>query len=122
MTSFQPDGWPTVTARIITPQVAEVVAFLRAVFDASGDLEITKPSEMRIGDSMVMVSDGGGVWPPHAGFCKVYVADAERTYVAALAAGAVSIEAPAIMPWGDRQATVRDPCGNIWQISTYLGR
>jgi uncharacterized glyoxalase superfamily protein PhnB len=33
---------------------------------------------------------------------------------------AVSVEAPADMPYGDRRATVRDEWENTWQIATPL--
>ena len=48
-----------------------------------------------------------------------YVEDTDTVYRRALQAGAVSIEEPAEMPYGDRRATVEDPCGNIWQIATH---
>jgi uncharacterized glyoxalase superfamily protein PhnB len=35
-------------------------------------------------------------------------------------AGAVSLEATLNTPYGDRRATVKDPCGNIWQIATHM--
>jgi uncharacterized glyoxalase superfamily protein PhnB len=50
-----------------------------------------------------------------------YVDDADATYARAIAAGAVSIEAPCYTPYGDRRAMIADPSGNEWQIATYLG-
>jgi len=51
-------------------------------------------------------------------FLYLYVDDADASYRHALAAGAVSIEEPGDMPYGDRRGMVEDPCGNIWQIAT----
>jgi uncharacterized glyoxalase superfamily protein PhnB len=121
VTKFRPDGWPTVTPRLFTKDVAGLVEFLRLVFGAVGEIRPGIPVELRIGDSVIMVSDGGGVRDPHPGFLYVYVADADAAYRAAIAAGAASIEAPADMPYGDRRATVRDAWGNDWQIATYRG-
>jgi hypothetical protein len=42
------------------------------------------------------------------------------TYRLALAAGGVSIEEPLDTPYGDRRGMVRDPWGNVWQISHVL--
>jgi PhnB protein len=42
-------------------------------------------------------------------FLYVYVEDVDATYVKALAARAVSLEAPADMPYGDRRAMVKEP-------------
>jgi uncharacterized glyoxalase superfamily protein PhnB len=66
-----------------------------------------------------MVSDGGGIREPLAGFLYVYVEDADAVYRVAIDAGAVSIEAPTDMPYGDRRAMVQDAWGNIWQIATH---
>jgi len=37
---------------------AAAVEFLRTVFDATGDAVSHRPAEMRIGDSLVLVSEG----------------------------------------------------------------
>jgi uncharacterized glyoxalase superfamily protein PhnB len=49
------------------------------------------------------------------------VENADKTYARALEAGALTIEKPVDMPYGDRRATVQDPRGNIWQIATHGG-
>jgi PhnB protein len=116
--AYKPEGWPAVTPRLFATDVAGLVHFLKAVFDARGDLNTGRPSELRIDDAMVMVSDGGGVRDPMPSFLYVYVPDADLTYRRAIAAGAEALEAPTDMPYGDRRATVRDQWGNIWQIAT----
>ncbi|MFI4933795.1 MAG: VOC family protein [Caulobacterales bacterium] len=120
MNRFQPDGWPTVTPRIFTDDVEGLVAFLRSVFHGSCDFNPGRPAEVKIGDSMVMVSHGDGVRAAQTAFLYVYVEDAEDAYRKALDAGAVSIEAPTTMPYGDRRATIQDGWGNTWQIATRL--
>jgi uncharacterized glyoxalase superfamily protein PhnB len=118
MSKHKPDGWPTVTPRIFTPDVAGLVAFLKSVFGGEGEVRADMPTEIRIGDSIVMVSDGGGVRDAMPAFLYVYVADTDATFERAIAAGAEAIEGPSNMPYGDRRATVRDRWGNIWQIAT----
>ena len=73
---------------------------------------------MRIGDSMLELSDGGEAWPPRPAAIHVYVPDADATYARAVAAGARSLVAPMDMPYGDREADVTDPFGNNWYIGT----
>ena len=51
-----PDGWHTVTPRLIVDDTARLVEFLRQAFGATGEYQVERPSEMRIGDSVVMVS------------------------------------------------------------------
>jgi uncharacterized glyoxalase superfamily protein PhnB len=122
MNTFKPDGRRTVIPRVITDDVAGLVGFLKIVFGAIGELQSGAPTEMRIGDSVVMVSDGGGAREAMPAFLYVYVENADETYQRAIAAGAQSIERPADMPYGDRRAMVRDSWGNVWQIATYRGR
>jgi RimJ/RimL family protein N-acetyltransferase len=55
-------------------------------------------------------------------FLYLYVDDVDATYSRALEAGAVSVEEPENMPYGDRRGVVKDPCGNIWQIATYVNQ
>jgi PhnB protein len=121
LSGFRPDRWPTVIPRLFTSDVVGLVNFLRATFDAHGEVRHGVPVEVRIGDSIILVSDGGGVREPSTGFFYVYVEDADAVYRAAIQTGAFSIEAPADMPYGDRRATLRDAWGNIWQIATYRG-
>ncbi|MDT2007090.1 VOC family protein [Rhodococcus opacus] len=92
------------------------VEFLRRVFDGSGEVEDGRPAEIRIGDSLVMVTQMGerDVFPA---FLYVYVGDADETYRRALEAGAETLEAPLDTPYGDRRAMVRDPYGNVFQIA-----
>jgi PhnB protein len=122
MNTFKPDGRRTVIPRVITDDVAGLVGFLKIVFGAIGELQSGAPTEMRIGDSVVMISDGGGAREAMPAFLYVYVENADETYQRAIAAGAQSIERPADMPYGDRRAMVRDSWGNVWQIATYRGR
>jgi uncharacterized glyoxalase superfamily protein PhnB len=119
MAKFQPDGWHTVTPRIVVRDPENLIGFLSAVFHAQGDFRNALPSEIRIGDSIVMVSGGDGLRDPMPAFLYVYVDDSDSTYKRALLAGATSLEEPADMPYGDRRAMVRDRWGNTWQIATH---
>jgi len=118
MTQSKPIGWPSVVPRIFTSDIAGLTGFLRTVFGADGELRSGAPTEIRIGDSIILISDGGGVREAMPAFLYVYVENADETYRRAIAAGAESIETPADMPYGDRRATVRDSWANVWQIAT----
>ncbi|MGF6267372.1 PhnB protein [Paraburkholderia youngii] len=119
MTNFQPDGWHTVTPRIIVRDPENLIAFLKQVFQARGEFRAGLPAEIRIGDSVLMVSGGDGLRDPATAFLYVYVEDADSTYRRAIAANAVTIEEPTDMPYGDRRAMVIDEWGNTWQIATH---
>lgn len=117
MTAWIPEGWHSVTPRLVVADPAKMVQFLRRAFDARGELEPERPSLLKIGDSIVMISSVGPR-SPTAAFLYLYVEDVETTYQQALSAGAVSLEPPRDLPYGDRRAMVKDPCGNDWQIAT----
>ena len=120
MTNATPAGWHSVTPRLVVSDPARLVEFLKQAFGATGDLQTERPSVIRIGDSLVMISSVG---PREAmpAFLYLYVDDADTTYQRALEAGAVSLEEPLDTPYGDRRGMVQDPCGNVWQIATHKG-
>ncbi len=120
MTASTPDGWHSVTPRLVVEDTAGLVRFLQEAFGAAGEYRTEAPSEMRIGDSIVMVS-GVGVREPMPAFLYLYVDDIDATYGRALQAGATSVEEPIDTPYGDRRGMVKDPCGNLWQIATHGG-
>jgi PhnB protein len=114
-----PAGYHSVTPRMVVGDVVAEVEFLRTVFGATGEVQPDRPAEMRIGDSLVMVTHAGRreLFPA---LLYVYVEDAEDVYERALAAGAESLEEPLDTPYGDRRAMVRDPFGNVFQIAHRL--
>ena len=113
-----PDGWHSVTPRLVVHDPELLVRFLKSTFDAMGEYAAQAPSQMKIGDSIVMVS-AAGARDANPSFLYVYVDDVDATYRRALQAGAASIEEPQDVPYGDRRAMVKDPCGNDWQIATH---
>ncbi len=86
------------------------------MFGAAGDLEPGRPAEVRIGDSLVMVS-GTSEREAMSAFLYVYVDDADTAFDRAIAAGAASLEDPLDTTYGDRRTMVRDPFGNVFQIA-----
>jgi PhnB protein len=118
MTGSLPEGWHNITPRLVVHDTARLVEFLKQAFDATGDYLTERPSVIRIGDSIVMVS---GVGPREAmpAFLYLYIDDVDATYKRALEAGAASLEEPTETPYGDRRAMIEDPGGNVWQIATH---
>jgi uncharacterized glyoxalase superfamily protein PhnB len=109
-------GYRTITPRIFVNDVPAQVGFLRTVFGATGTVEPDRPAEIRIGDSLLMVSPAIQR-DRFSAFLYIYVDDADAVYHRALGAGAISLEEPLDTPYGDRRAMVRDPFGNVLQIA-----
>lgn len=108
----RPVGFHSVTPRMVVSDAVAAVEFLRDAFGVEGEVHAGRPAEVRIGDSVIMVTSVGEreLFPA---FLYVYVDDADRVYQRALGAGAVSLEAPLDTPYGDRRSMVRDPLGNV---------
>ena len=109
-------GYLAVTPRLVVSDVAAQVRFLQAVFAAIGEVEPGRPAEVRIDDSVIMISSTGerAQFPA---FLYVYVDDADEVFRRAVVAGADVLEEPLDTPYGDRRAMVRDPFGNVFQIA-----
>jgi PhnB protein len=121
-----PEGYRTVTPYLIVEGAAKLVEFLKTVFDATVTSTTTNPdgklghTEVRIGDSVLMLSEARGEWHAKPGMLYVYVADADVTYARALAAGATSVMPVQDQSYGDRSGGVKDMCGNQWWMASHI--
>jgi PhnB protein len=104
---------------MIVTDVPAAVRFLRET-SAPGEAAADGPSEITVGDSMIMVS-GAGARELFPALLYVDVDDAHAAFRRALAAGAEMIEPPRDTPYGDRRAMVRDPLGNVYQVAHRSG-
>ena len=121
-----PEGYHSVTPYLIVGGAAKVIDFVKETFDAKEIMRMPGPNgtighaEVKIGDSILMMSDGGEMYPPMPCSLYVYVADVDATYKRALKAGATSVKEPADQFYGDRSASVKDSSGNLWGIGTHI--
>lgn len=84
MTTSKPSDRPTVVPRLFTKDVEGLVAFLKAAFGATGRLALERPTELVIGDSVIMVADGGAVRNPTSSAFYIYVSDADKAWARAI--------------------------------------
>lgn len=123
-----PDGFHTITPYLAVGDAARLLQFLRDAFDAEETERLTLPdgrimhAEVKIGDSTVMIGQARGDWTPMLGSNYLFVTDTDAVYDKALAAGATSLMEPADQFYGDRNAGVEDPLGNLWWIGTRIER
>ena len=120
-------GFTTVTPYLRVPE-AGMVDFLTQVFDAEETFSAVGGGgglhrEVRVGDSMLMIGEGGpvGAMPVRPAAFHVYVQDVDATFARALAAGGESLGAPEDRPYGERAGFVKDRFGNHWYIATAFG-
>jgi uncharacterized glyoxalase superfamily protein PhnB len=121
-----PAGFRTVTSYLFVPGAAYLIEYQRAAFDAEVISRHTDANGgisyalIKIGDSLVMLSEPRDPWKPMPCGIYLYVKDTDATYAAAMAAGGVSLMEPSDQFYGDRNAGVQDPCGNQWWIATHI--
>lgn len=120
-----PDGYHTLTPQTIVEDATATIDFLVDVFGAEvkevyENEGFVQHSELRIGDSLVMVASASEDFPAFPFMMNVYVDDADATFTRAVEKGATALREPADQFYGDRTGGVRDSQGNQWWISTHL--
>ena len=131
-----PSRLHTVTTRLVFGhQAAEAIEFYGKAFGAErvGDAFVDPDgkvihAEIRIGDSVVFVTDEGeenGSAPSSVGgrvtaVMALNVPDVDEVWNRALEAGCEVIYALDNHFYGDRGGRVRDPFGHQWMISTHI--
>jgi len=127
MISYKPDGYTSVSPYLIVDGANATIEFLRRAF---GAVEIRRfpdrtgkimHAEVRIDDSIVMIADGTGVWPPASSHVHVYVSDVDAAYTRALEAGATTVQEPVKKEDADKRGGVMDAGGTTWWIATKVG-
>lgn len=120
-----PAGHNQVSPYLITVNAPKVIEFLKATFGAQELFRMMKGdvighAEVKIGDSVVMLSGASPNHPGGTAFIHVYDRDVDAAYARALKAGGETVNAPETFFYGDRSAGVKDAGGNTWWISTHL--
>lgn len=128
-----PDGYHSVTPYIYVRGAADAIAFYEKAFGAVELMRLPMPggmighAEIRIGDSVVMLSDEMPEWgnksPQTLGGTSaglmVYVPNVDALFAQAVAAGASVHKPLADQFYGDRSGSVLDPYGHNWTIATH---
>lgn len=118
------EGHSTVSPYVMAKDASRLIDFLDAVFGAEVLLRIDRDdgtiahASVRIGDTVVMVSDGTDEYPAFPIWLHIYVDDADATFQRALANGGTAVAEPKDNPDGDRRGGVSDPAGNVWWIAS----
>jgi PhnB protein len=122
-----PDGYHTLTPYLVVDGAERIVQFMKDAFGAQFVFDPMKRpdgkimhAELRIGDSVVMISDASERAKATSAMVHVYVPNVDAVYQKALTAGGTSVMEPADMFYGDRSGGVTDPAGNQWHIGTHV--
>ena len=120
-----PEGYHSVTPHLIVRGAAQLIDFLKQAFGAVEKERVPSSgpimhAEVKIGDSMVMMSDAMGEVEPRPMVLFLYVEDSDAVYRRALQAGATTVMELKDQFWGDRAGAVQDAFGNVWWIATHV--
>lgn len=121
-----PPGFGQVTPYIFSKDAVTYVEFLKGAFDAVEIGRSVRPDgaiancQLRIGTSILMLSEASDAFSPTFSAYYLYVEDADASMERAIQHGGMKIMDTNNMDYGDRQGGVRDPGGNIWWISQRL--
>lgn len=126
------EGMHTVTPYLVCAGAADAIAFYEKAFGATELMRLTRAdgsighAELRIGDSLVMLSDEFAEAPgPRAlggtpVMIHLAVEDVDRWFQRAVEAGATAQMQPQDMFWGDRMGMLVDPFGHEWSMATHV--
>jgi PhnB protein len=128
-----PKGHHSVTPYLVVNGAERAIDFYRRAFGAKETMRMDGPNgiithaELKIGDSIVMLSDemagAGGRSPQTLGGSTasvfLYVDNVDNVFKQAVSAGAKADTAPADMFWGDRYGKLTDPFGHSWSLATH---
>ena len=118
-----PDGFHSITPYLIVDGAAKIIDFAQKAFDAKLHHEATKRPDgsimhatLKIGDSMLMISDTSEQAKATTTMLYLYVPDVDATYQKALKAGGTSVMEPADQFYGDRTYRALDCDGHVWNF------
>jgi PhnB protein len=119
-------GYHTLTPYLHVFGAASLIEFIKNAFGAeetdrmSLQDGVVMHAELKIGDSMIMLSEATGKSKPMPAMIYIYVNDVDTTFKRAIELGAVSVKEPRNEFYGDRTGGVKDPTGNQWWIATHI--
>lgn len=121
-----PAGFHSVTPYFTVDGGAAFIDFVSAAFNGREMSRSLRPdgsiahAYMRVGDSMIEVSDARPEFPATRMAIHLYVPNVDQVYEQAVRSGAVAHMPPTDQLYGDRDSYVQDPFGNNWYIATHI--
>jgi uncharacterized glyoxalase superfamily protein PhnB len=121
-----PDGYPAVIPYLMVRDAARFIEFLSTVFAARVTEQLKRPdgkighTEVRVGDSMIMLSEEADGHPATPVMLHFYVEDVDAVFDRAVRAGGTVVAKPEKQFYGDRSGGVKEPCGNTIWIATHV--
>jgi PhnB protein len=119
-----PEGFHTINPYVVVKGAARFIDFVKNAFGAEEQTRMDGPggtvghATVKIGDSLLMLSDASPQFPPTSVYFYLYVGDADAAFNRAVAAGATPTMEPIDQFYGDRRGDFTDNFGNRWSVAT----
>jgi PhnB protein len=123
--SYKPEILQDLNTYFSVKEAARFLDFLQNAFGATvlqneaGANGAIAHAKVRIGDTVVELSEGRAPWGPRAVAHHYYVEDCDRVFAQALGAGCTQLQPMADQIYGDRSGAVLDSWGNHWYIASH---
>lgn len=123
--TYKPVGYNSISPYLIVDGAQKMIDMLQQVFDAEELRRYERADgsimhvELRIDDSIIMLSDSSEDHPPNQHLLHVYVPDVNTTFQKAIESGCVPVESPREREDDpDIRGSFRDFAGNMWAVAT----
>jgi uncharacterized glyoxalase superfamily protein PhnB len=122
-----PEGFHTITPFLIVENASGLIDFITKAFNGQvtyimkdEDNRQVVHATVKIGDSVLMISDIMKDMEPETAMLYLYVDNVDAIYKQALNAGGTSTRELRNEFYGDRAGAIKDSWGNNWWISTHV--
>ncbi|AZP15495.1 VOC family protein [Streptomyces aquilus] len=121
-----PQGYTSVTPWVVTDDTGAFLDFVAQAFEGEELGRVVTEDglighgEIRVGDTVVLAFDRRAEWPVMPSLLRVFVADADKAFSRALAAGGQVVTAVTNDAFGQRGGRIKDPFGNIWWVVSHV--
>lgn len=122
--NFKPDGYNSASPYFIVAGAEKWIKLLGTIFGASESRRYMNENgtimhlELRIDDSIIMVSEASKQYPANEFLMHVYVKDVHATFKKAIEAGCEAVQQPVQKGDPDIRGMFKDPNGNMWAVAT----
>lgn len=124
---FKPEGYNSVSPYFIVNDAQRMVDLIKGIFDGKELRRYERSDgtishvEIKVDDSVMMISQATEQYPANQFLLHVYVPDAMKTFRKALELGCKDMGEPKIREGDpDRRGMFQDFAGNVWAVGTQV--
>jgi PhnB protein len=121
-----PEGFHSVTPYLVADNSIKLIEFMKNAFGGEvtfilqDDNKRVVHAAVKIGNSIIMLSDTMEGMESQTSMLFIYVEDVDAVYKKAVQAKAKPIREPLDEFYGDRAGCVKDEWGNTWWVATHI--